>query len=161
MYEVLIKSDSRYPMDRKKLRGKLVDELWKFKLDGNVEVSVAIVGSRKMKALNKKYRNLDQATNVLSFPLVEGNMPIVSKHTSSSAVAEGLLSRGEFSPFQEGMGGFVYPENGKLYLGDIVICYSEARRQAGKYGMLVDEWIGDLAVHGLEHLLGKHHDLLD
>ena len=37
-----------------------------------VEVSVAIIGDRKMRALNKKYRNLDKTTNVLSFPQKEG-----------------------------------------------------------------------------------------
>lgn len=36
------------------------------------EVSIAIVGSRKMRALNKKYRGLDRTTNVLSFSLEEG-----------------------------------------------------------------------------------------
>lgn len=37
-----------------------------------VEISVAVVGDRKMKSLNKKYRNLDKTTNVLSFPQAEG-----------------------------------------------------------------------------------------
>ena len=148
MYEVLIKSDSRYPVDRKKLRGRLVDELGKLKLEGKVEVSVAIVGSRKMKALNKGYRDLDKVTNVLAFPLVEeGHL------ASPGDDGEGIFGKGS----KKG-GGFVYPENGKLYLGDIVICYPEARKQAGQYGMFVDEWIGDLAVHRLEHLLGKHHE---
>ncbi len=131
MIEVLIKSDSRYPVDRKRLRRRLVEELEKLKLGGNVEVSVAVVGSRKMKALNKKYRQLDKATNVLSFPLQ-------NSETRSA--------------------GFVYPEDEMLYLGDIVICYPEARKQAGQYRMFVDEWLGELAAHGLEHLLGHHHD---
>ena len=87
----------------------------------------------------------------------KGRHSPVSKHTSSSAVAEGLLSRGEFSPFQEGMGGFVYPENGKLYLGDIVICYPQARREASQKNKLVDQVIMELAQHGTLHLLGIHH----
>jgi len=37
-----------------------------------VEVSVAIVGDRKMKVLNKKYRDKEETTNVLSFSLAEG-----------------------------------------------------------------------------------------
>ena len=36
------------------------------------EVSIAIVGDRKMRALNLKYRNLDKTANILSFPLNEG-----------------------------------------------------------------------------------------
>jgi probable rRNA maturation factor len=37
-----------------------------------VEVSIAIIGDRKMHALNKKYRDKDKTTNILSFPLAEG-----------------------------------------------------------------------------------------
>lgn len=36
-----------------------------------VEVSVAIVGNRKIRELNRKYRQLDQPTEVLAFPLEE------------------------------------------------------------------------------------------
>ena len=37
-----------------------------------IEVSVAIVGDRKMTKLNKKYRDKEGTTNILSFPLSEG-----------------------------------------------------------------------------------------
>jgi len=33
-----------------------------------VEVSVAVVGGRKIRSLNKTYRQLDESTDVLSFP---------------------------------------------------------------------------------------------
>lgn len=39
---------------------------------GAAEVSVAVVGDRKMRELNKKYRSLDKTTNVLSFSQMEG-----------------------------------------------------------------------------------------
>jgi len=39
---------------------------------GSVEVSIAVVGDRKMRAMNKKYRGMDRTTNVLSFSQVEG-----------------------------------------------------------------------------------------
>ena len=38
------------------------------------EVSVAIVGDRKMRKLNKKYRGIDKTTNVLSFAQTEGDV---------------------------------------------------------------------------------------
>ena len=37
-----------------------------------VEVSIAIIGDRKMKELNKKYRDKDGTANILEFPLTEG-----------------------------------------------------------------------------------------
>ena len=36
-----------------------------------VEISVNLVGDSKMRSLNKKYRNKDRVTDVLSFPLEE------------------------------------------------------------------------------------------
>lgn len=43
-------------------------------------------------------------------------------------------------------------------LGDIVICYPQAKRQALQWNRLLDEEIEFLACHGLLHLLGIHHD---
>ena len=43
------------------------------KLNQKLEVSVSIVGEQKIKGLNKKYRGKDKSTNVLSFPLGDGN----------------------------------------------------------------------------------------
>ena len=45
-----------------------------------------------------------------------------------------------------------------LNLGDIVVCYPQAKRQAMQWNRLVDEEIEFLACHGLLHLLGIHHD---
>jgi len=45
-----------------------------------------------------------------------------------------------------------------LNLGDIVICYPQAKRQAIQWNRVVDEEIEFLACHGLLHLLGIHHD---
>lgn len=42
-------------------------------VSGPIEVSIAIVGDRKMRELNNKYRNLDKTTNVLSFSQIEGS----------------------------------------------------------------------------------------
>jgi probable rRNA maturation factor len=42
------------------------------KIKSEVEVSISIVGDRKMRELNKKYRNLEETTSVLSFSQQEG-----------------------------------------------------------------------------------------
>ena len=45
-----------------------------------------------------------------------------------------------------------------LNLGDIVVCYPQAKRQAMQWNKLIDDEIEFLACHGLLHLLGVHHD---
>ena len=64
--------ESRYKVNRKRIKQKVFDTLHQHGVVGPAEVSVAIVGDRKMRALNKKYRNLDKTTNVLSFSQLEG-----------------------------------------------------------------------------------------
>ena len=64
--------ESRYRVSRKKIKNVVFDVLAKKGVVGPAEVSVAIVGDRKMRELNKKYRELDKSTNVLSFCQMEG-----------------------------------------------------------------------------------------
>lgn len=49
-------------------------------------------------------------------------------------------------------------EEDKLVLGDVVVCYPEAKRQALKFNRLLDDEIEFLVNHGVLHLLGIHHD---
>lgn len=79
--KVLIFVESRYKINRKRIISSLKNLLQKHSVVGSTEVSVAIVGDRKMKTLNKKYRNLDKTTNVLSFTLSEGEPTVVPSET--------------------------------------------------------------------------------
>ena len=69
---VLIYVESRYKVDRKKIKAAIEDVLIQQDIKSSTEVSVAVVGDRKMTGLNKKYREKEGTTNVLSFPLAEG-----------------------------------------------------------------------------------------
>ncbi len=69
---VLIYVESRYKVARKKIKSAIYSVCEENELKSPIEVSVAIVGDRKMKKLNKQYRDKDTTTNVLSFPLAEG-----------------------------------------------------------------------------------------
>lgn len=64
--------ESRYKINRKRIKQTVIDTLVANNVRTPSEVSVAIIGDRKMRALNKKYRKMDKTTNVLSFPQNEG-----------------------------------------------------------------------------------------
>lgn len=66
--------ESRYKVNRKQIKETVKRVLERQQVAGPVEVSVAIIGSRKMRALNKKYRDIDKSTNVLSFSQTEGDV---------------------------------------------------------------------------------------
>ncbi len=53
--------------------------------------------------------------------------------------------------------GVNYPDE-VLRLGDVVVCYPVAIRQARENNRMVDDEIGFLVEHGCLHLLGIHHE---
>jgi probable rRNA maturation factor len=129
MITVLFQSESHYPVDRKKVIAAITEVL-EGQMKRDTEVSVTIIGDRRMKQLNKQYRQLDSTTDVLSFAL---NDP-----------AEKSV------PFIE------LPDD-ILRLGDIVVSYPQAVLEAAAENKLVDDQVVFLALHGLNHLLGIHH----
>lgn len=92
------------------------------------ELSLVMVSDRKMRALNLKFRGVDRATDVLSFPV-----SAEKQSTDLSSVAE-------------------------QYLGDVVIATGVAERQARNAGHRVAYEHRRLALHGLLHLLGYDHE---
>ena len=133
MVKVNIKADSKFPVDRGKIREAVAAVLKKFRVKEQVIVSVSVVGDRKMKGLNKKFRKLDKTTDVLSFP---------THDPTQSMDDEGFLQA---------------PELG-LHLGDLVVSFPQAIEIASKKNKLVDDVVYDLVEHGMYHLMGIHHD---
>lgn len=73
--------ESRYKVNRKRIR-ELVSKILNSKdIAGKTEVSIAIVGDRKMRKLSKKYKNEDKTRNVLSFSLTEGESALAPSDT--------------------------------------------------------------------------------
>jgi rRNA maturation RNase YbeY len=74
---VLIFVESRYKVNRKRIKTALANLLQEQGVNSPVEVSVAIVGDRKMRELSKKYKGEDKTRNILSFSLNEGEKHLV------------------------------------------------------------------------------------
>ncbi len=70
MFSILISSESRYPISRPKIKKTAENYLTSLGIQ-DVEISVAIVGTRKIWELNKKWRSLDEPTTVLTFAMEE------------------------------------------------------------------------------------------
>ncbi len=130
MITVLIKTESHYTIDRNRVRIVIEKILLSKGVKGKVEVSVSIVGDRLMENLNQKYRDIDDTTDVLSFPMTE---EVKDKP-------------------------FVEPPDHVLRLGDIIISYPQAREDALEENKLVDDKIDELVEHSMLHLLGQHHE---
>jgi probable rRNA maturation factor len=75
---VLIFVESRYKVSRKRIKQIVKNTLDKNDINGSVEISIAIVGDRKMRELSKKYKGEDKTRNILSFSQSEGDFFPVS-----------------------------------------------------------------------------------
>ena len=100
-----------------------------------VEISVLVSDDKGIQEMNKEHRNIDAATDVLSFP--------------TQAYIPGDFKVGE---------GDIDPDTGILHLGDIVISCERAENQAKEYGHETTREIAYLMVHSTLHLLGYDHE---
>ena len=74
---VLLYVESRYRVDRKRVRNTVIATLKDNGVQGPVEVSIALVGDRKMRELSQKYKGEDKTRNILSFSLSEGEPTVL------------------------------------------------------------------------------------
>lgn len=80
-FNVLLFVESRYKVGRKRIKSTVVQALKEVEILGPAEVSIAVVGDRKMRAIHMKYKNEDRTTNVLSFPTSEGEAIVLPTDT--------------------------------------------------------------------------------
>ncbi|HSD98112.1 MAG TPA: rRNA maturation RNase YbeY [Patescibacteria group bacterium] len=74
---VLLFVESRYKVNRRRIRRAVEKVLYDQHVAGPVEVSIAIIGDRKMRELSKKYKGEDKTRNILSFSLAEGSPTVL------------------------------------------------------------------------------------
>lgn len=127
-FNINVSIEPHYPLKTASIRDIVRKALEIARVVGEIEVSIVIIGDRKMRALNKEYRGLDETTDVLSFSFTEGPMPPNSKNSKS------------------------------LYLGDIFISYPQLLNNAAQYNKMVDEELALLLAHAILHLLGYEHE---
>ena len=103
------------------------------------DVDLLITDALTVKEINSEYRNIDNTTDVLSFPNIEWDAP-------ADYESEGLSD--EF---------LKDPETGHIMLGQIVLNEERIRSQALEYGHSVKREYAFLIAHSMLHLLGYDH----
>ena len=105
--------------------------------DVPLAVEAIKVSAEEIRALNARERNIDRVTDVLSFPAMD-------------------LTRGE--PILSDEHGEEVDEEGRLFLGSVVVSKERAREQAEEYGHSYARELSYLLVHGILHCLGYDHE---
>ena len=103
------------------------------------EVNVVLTNDEYIHEMNLQFREIDRATDVLSFPLVDYAAPA------------------DFSGLEDEANDCFNPDSGELMLGDIVISTQTAARQAEEYGHSYTREVAFLTAHSMLHLMGYDH----
>lgn len=99
----------------------------------NLDVYITLTNNENIKNINNEHRNIDKATDVLSFPMFERNeIDLLRKEDSAEDI-----------------------------LGDIIVSIEKVREQAEEYGHSFERELAYLVTHGMLHLLGYDHMIDD
>lgn len=97
----------------------------------NLYISITLTNPENIHKINKEYRNIDRATDVLSFPMFEKNEIEIVCNTDLNGMKE--------------------------VLGDVIISIEQVQNQAKEYGHSFERELAYMAVHGFYHLMGYDH----
>jgi len=126
--ELYVKIDKPFDVDEEWLRRVVEKTLAQEGVSSPVELGLVITDDDMIRHLNRRYRGRDEATDVLSFALLEDSDP-----------------------------PFINPPDGVLHLGEVIVSYPQAVIQAEEHHHSLKQELALLVVHGVLHLLG-HDD---
>lgn len=102
------------------------------------QIELLLTTNDAIKEINNEFRQIDKATDVLSFPMVN------------------FVTPAEYDFLEEDESCFD-PDTGELMLGNIVISKERVVAQAEEYGHSVKREFAFLIAHSMLHLLGYDH----
>ena len=132
MYEITylnIKEDKTYEKTVEKVINKCFEE--EGLVDSKLIITITFTTPEEIRKINKKYRKIDRATDVLSFPMFE-----------KQELEEKIKNK-----------DFLYED----VLGDIIISIDKVKEQAEEYGHSFERELSYMLVHGFYHLMGYDH----
>lgn len=129
----------KLPFDVKETAELMIETVLEYEnFPYEAEVELLLTTDEEIRRINKEHRQIDRATDVLSFPMLDYETP------------------GDLSGIEE-QGDAFNPESGELMLGDIVISKERVIAQAEEYGHSVRREYAFLIAHSMLHLLGYDH----
>lgn len=104
------------------------------------QISLLFVDNEEIRGINNETRNIDRATDVLSFPMLD--------FEDKKVFNEMYLNYDFDETFKDG---------DELILGDMVLSLERALEQSDEYGHSYEREVSYLVVHSILHLLGYDH----
>ena len=132
MYEIIYKDIEENKQYEETIE-KVIKQCFKEEklADSKLYITVTLTNPRYIQEINKQYRNIDKATDVLSFPMFERD-----------ELEEKIKNK-----------DFEHPD----MLGDIIISIEKVKEQAKEYNHSFERELSYMVVHGFYHLMGYDH----
>ena len=132
MFEIIFK-DIEENQEYEKIVEKVLSQCYKEEKmeESKLSVTVTLTTPNYIHEINNQYRNVDKATDVLSFPMFE---------------KEELELKIKNKDFEH-----------EDILGDIIISIEKVEEQAKEYGHSFERELSYMLVHGFYHLMGYDH----
>lgn len=99
------------------------------------DIDISMVDSKVIRELNRETRNIDLATDILTFPNIDMVLPYDKNNYNND----------------------INPETGNVILGEIIIARDVMTGNAEEYGHSVTREFAYLVTHGMMHLMGYDH----
>lgn len=129
-----------FPFDMKAILDKIMEAAMEMEeCPYETTVNLLLTDKEGIREYNKKFRNLDKETDVLSFPNISFEKP------------------GDFGCVEEDEADYFDPDSGELVLGDIILSADRVLSQAQEYGHSVLREFAFLTAHSVFHLCGYDH----
>lgn len=131
--------DLQLPLETKELAEEVIESALDYEgCPYEATVSLLLTMNNEIQEMNRNFREIDRATDVLSFPMIA------------------YEEAGTFDFLEEDDSAFD-PESGELVLGDIVISKERVIAQAEEYGHSIRREYAFLIAHSMLHLMGYDH----
>ena len=132
MFEIIYK-EIEEKEEYEKIIKRVLEQCFKEEklLNSKLYITITLTNPENIKEINKQYRNIERATDVLSFPMFEKDE------------LEQKIQNEDFE----------YPD----VLGDIIISIEKVEEQAKEYEHSFERELSYMIVHGFYHLMGYDH----
>lgn len=133
MYEITYLNIEKGKEDWERIVEKVLKKCFEEEglIDSKLIMTITFTTPEEIRKINKKYRKIDKATDVLSFPMFE-----------KAELDEKIKNK-----------DFLYED----VLGDVIISIDKVKEQAEEYGHSFERELSYMLVHGFYHLMGYDH----
>lgn len=121
----------------KKIAQNILSRFTSFSKVKQFELSILLTDSEEILTLNKQFRNIEKATNVLSFPTIELNWQDLFNDVDTEL--EFLI------------------DSDYMHLGDIAFCYEVIHNESSEQKKTFENHFIHLLIHSILHLIGFDH----